>query len=139
MLTWLIAGTLILSAPAPKADRKPLVPEGRWTIESWEVDGVDQARRDLSAYVLCYTATSCTLERNGVEVATEAATYSNAGGVHQGDFRADERSGVKKAIWKLDGSTLTVCESAPRGDRPTDYTAAKGSKRSLWVLKRIKN
>jgi hypothetical protein len=54
------------------------------------------------------------------------------------DFTSDQWAGVKRAIWKLDGDTLTECESAPDGERPTDFTAPAGSGRTVWVLQRVK-
>jgi uncharacterized protein (TIGR03067 family) len=39
-------------------------------------------------------------------------------------------------IYKLDGDTLTICMAAPGQPRPKDWTAGKGSGRTLRVFKR---
>jgi uncharacterized protein (TIGR03067 family) len=138
MLTWVIAGSLVLAAPGLKEQPKPKAPVGRFTIERWEVDGVVMNRPDLANYVMRHEATSVTLELNGRDIKSEMVTFSHAAGVGQAEFRADESAPVKKAIWKFEGDTLTICESDAGGERPTEYTTARGSKRTLWVLKRIK-
>ncbi len=43
------------------------------------------------------------------------------------------------AIYKFDGDNrLTICAGPPRGTRPTEYTAEKGSEQLLLVLERAK-
>lgn len=41
-----------------------------------------------------------------------------------------------QAIYRLDGDTMTFCFTALDGDRPTEFTAEKGSGRTLLMLKR---
>jgi len=139
MLTWIIAGSLAIAAPGLKDPPKPKAPVGRFTIDRWEVDGVVVNRPDLASYVMRHEATSVTLELNGRDVKSETVTFSEAGGVGQADFRSEDGSPAKKAIWKLEGDTLTICESEAGGERPTDFSSGHGSKRTLWVLKRIKD
>jgi uncharacterized protein (TIGR03067 family) len=139
VFTWIIAGSLVVAAPALKEQPKPKAPVGRFMIVRWEVDGVVVNRPDLANYVMRHETSSVTLELNGRDVKSEMVTFSHAGGVGHADFRTDESSPVKKAIWKLEGDILTACESEPGGERPMDFTAPKGSKRTLWVLKRIKD
>jgi uncharacterized protein (TIGR03067 family) len=45
-----------------------------------------------------------------------------------------------QAIYKLDGDTLTICYQGyyDKGKRPTEFSAAKGSDRKIYVLKREK-
>ena len=140
MFAWLLASSLVFGAPALKDEGKsPKAPEGRWAVERMERDGQVWEGASLQGRVVIYTKTKCTLEINGAHYGTEAAEYRVARGVQQVDFSAEGLSGVKKGIWKVDGDTLTVCESEPGGERPSDFTAPAGSKRSLFVHKRIKD
>ena len=41
-------------------------------------------------------------------------------------------------IYELDGDTIRFCFAAPGGDRPSDFTAKEGSRRTLSVWKRDK-
>jgi uncharacterized protein (TIGR03067 family) len=41
-------------------------------------------------------------------------------------------------IYELDGDTVRFCFAAPGADRPTDFTAEEGSRRTLSVWKREK-
>jgi len=122
-----------LKDPPPQASA-----EGRWTVERYEKDGHVRDAASMAGYVQVHTKTASTLEYNGGEVGTEKVKYSEAGGVHQMDFTSDQWAGVKRGIWKVEGDTLTECESAVDGERPTDFTAPAGSGRSLWVLKRVR-
>ena len=134
---------LVLAVPAAAAPRlkdppaEPL-PVGRWTVERYECNGQVRDATAMAGYVMVHTKTESTLERFGQIVGTEQVTYREVGGVsRQMDFTSHQWAGVKRGIWKVEGDTLTECESAPDGDRPTDFTAPKGSGRSLWVLKRV--
>lgn len=125
-------------APRLKDPPAPAFPDGRWAVEGYECNGQVRDARGMAGYVIVHTRTATTLEHFGREVGTERVTWGEArAGAGQMDFTPDG-GGVKKGIWKLDGDTLTECESAPGGDRPTDYTAPKGSGRTVWVLRRIK-
>ena len=140
MLAWVMAGAMVLGAPALKdVPKPPKTPEGRWTVERWERDGQVWERNSLQGYVVIFTAKTCSTERNGVSLGTETTEFRETGGVKQVDFRGDGFAGVKKGIWKVDADTLTLCESEAGGERPTDYTAPTGSKRQLLILKRIKD
>jgi uncharacterized protein (TIGR03067 family) len=138
MFHLVMASALVVAAPGPKDPPKPApIPEGRWVVEQLEQDGRVRQGQSVAGFVLVYTRTACTLEHLGREIGSEPTEFREAAGVHQVDSRAND--GVKKGIWKVDGDTLTLCESAPGGDRPADYSAPAGSRRTLWVLKRIKD
>jgi uncharacterized protein (TIGR03067 family) len=139
MLACVIIGAMAIGAPGLKEERKPArIPEGRWAVERWVVDGIARAEGALRDYVVVYTTNTCSLERDGMNIGTETTEFREAGGVKQVDFSADDLPGAKRGIWKLDGDTVTVCESEAGGERPTDFTAPAGSKRTLIVLRRIK-
>jgi hypothetical protein len=44
---------------------------------------------------------------------------------------------VGRAIYKVDGDTLTVCMALP-GERPTEFAASSGSGLALLTFKRAK-
>jgi uncharacterized protein (TIGR03067 family) len=136
----LLALTLATTAAAPrlKDPPAPATADGRWTVERYEHDGQVRDAATMTGYVMVHTKTASTLELNGRVIGTERVSYSDAGGVHRMDFTSDQWAGVKRGIWKVEGDTLTECEAAVDGDRPTDFTAPRGSRRSLWVLKRVR-
>jgi uncharacterized protein (TIGR03067 family) len=144
MVRTVLAGALLGAAVAAGAPRLkdppgPPVPEGRFAVERYEHDGLIRDAAAMAGYVMVHTKATVTLELNGREVGTERVKWAEAGGVRQVDFTSDGWAGVKHGIWKQDGDTVTVCESAPDGPRPTEFTAPKGSGRSLWVLKSVKD
>lgn len=139
LMVALLGGTVAAGAPRLK-DRPepPEVPEGRWAVEKLEQNGFVRDAAAMAGHILVHTKTTSTLESFGRVVATEQIAFGRAGGVRHMDFTGELFVGVKRAIWKLEGDTLFICESAPDGERPTEYAAPRGSGRTLWVLKRIK-
>src|SRR5688500_8407462 len=105
-------------APRLKDPPGPAFPEGRWTVERYECNGQVRDAQAMAGYVIVNTRTTTTLELHGRKVGTELVNWGEArGGAGQVDFTSE--GGVKRGIWKLDGDTLTECESAVGGDRPT--------------------
>ena len=45
---------------------------------------------------------------------------------------------VVKAIWKLEGDTLTVCTAEPGKERPKEFKGAEGTGHTLLVFQRAK-
>jgi uncharacterized protein (TIGR03067 family) len=125
-----------VTAPQLKDPPAPSIPEGRWTVERYELNGNVRDAAAMAGYILIHTRTTATLELNGHDVGVERVSWGAPGQV---DFTSDRWAGVKRSIWKRDGDTLLLCESAPDGDRPTEFTAPVGSGRTLWVLKRVKD
>jgi uncharacterized protein (TIGR03067 family) len=48
------------------------------------------------------------------------------------------KGNASKAIYKIEGDTLTICIARPDFDRPDRFTTALGDGRTLYVLKRSK-
>jgi hypothetical protein len=146
MLTWTLVVAVAVGAPALKPGRSPSdAPAGDWVVESTECDGVPSVPTGTkSRYGVRIGAGRVTLLRLGPGGAADpgesqpAVFYAPAGGRKaEADVYPDDSKRLQKAIWKVDGDTLTVCEAAPGDDRPSEFTAPKGSRRTLWVAKRI--
>ena len=139
MLTWTLAGAILLGAPALKEVRKPAKPpEGEWTVERLECSG---SVTDESGYAdkptARVTATKSHLLFRGVEVfGPWGVSWFSVGGRLEADFETDNHKTVSKAIWRIEGGTLQICKSGPGEARPTEFTAPKGSGRTLWVYAR---
>jgi hypothetical protein len=132
MLIWVLAGGLIVGAPALKEVRRPTKPPvGMWTVRSMTRDGL-------------------TVEfRNGtVEIAERFIAFSHIGGVREDRaafFTADgapqvdigSPGQVTKGVWRVDGDELTICTAAEGAGRPDSLAAPKGSRRTLWALSRV--
>ena len=140
MFTWVIAGSLVVGAPALKDERKPVTPPaGEWVVERTESDGARVTFCTRMYYRFTRTERCLTYNMIRPAVVTQRAAYYDTGGRLEVDFPADP-DGLqpeRKGIWKVDGDTLTVCEGLTNGARPTDFTAPKGSGRTLTVLKRV--
>jgi hypothetical protein len=132
MLVWVLAGGLIVGAPALKEVRRPAKPPiGMWAVRLITRDGL-------------------TVEfRNGtVEIAERSITFSHIGGVREDRaefFTADGAARVDigspgqmtKGVWRVDGDELTICTAVEGAGRPDSLAAPKGSCHTLWVLSRV--
>ena len=142
MFAWVIAGSLVVGAPALKDGRKSVEPPaGEWLeVDSTNVlnDGRDSPRELRGSRIWQFTAdTRRVALSDGRAPVTQRAAYADNGGTLEAEFTVFGGQ-VVKAIWKVDGNTLTICEGPAGGARPTDFTAAKGSGRLLFVLNRIR-
>jgi uncharacterized protein (TIGR03067 family) len=140
MFTWAIVGTLIVGAPALKVERKPVrPPAGEWLVERMECEDLatDYSGTNFRVKaVFTPTQWKSLWDNSGREFATpEQAAWFDADGNLEAEFWTDDPTKAKKAIWKVEGDTLTICMTYDGDSRPTDYTAPKGSHRKLWVYK----
>ena len=84
------------------------------------------------------TADAITLLMGGYRSSSESATFFVPGrGKAEVDYYPDDPKKLRKGIWKLERDTLTICDAGRGVDRPTEFSAPEGSKRSLWVLRRV--
>jgi uncharacterized protein (TIGR03067 family) len=137
MLTWATAVALLLGAPALKDRREPAEPPvGEWSVERLEVNGhaIVKAPDGYTRLRITRTAIALVPFGSGEEVAFFAADRGHAAV----DYYPGDPKKLRKGIWKLDGDTLTICEAGRTADRPNEFTAPEGSKRAMWVLKRVK-
>jgi len=51
----------------------------------------------------------------------------------------DERELTARAIWKVEGDTLTICQGLCGAPRPNEFSWPRRSDRVLMVLKRVKS
>ena len=143
MFTWVVTASLIVGAPAPKDERKPAKPpDGEWWVEQMVVDGkVTGSKKDwppAGARSVRFTSTKMILLVGGVPLlgGGQPVAYYQNGTVLEMDISQDDPKTVWKGIWKVDGDVLQFCYGKPGAARPTDLTAANGSGRTLWTLKR---
>jgi hypothetical protein len=139
MVTWTLAASLLLGAPALKDVRKPTKPPaGKWAVERLEFDGSVIIKAQDRHCVHQFIPTGRWQTLNGLHSFDAAAFFEAAGGL-EADFNPDDPKKLRKAIWKVEGDTLSVCEARPGAARPTEYIAPQESRRSLWVLKRVED
>jgi uncharacterized protein (TIGR03067 family) len=138
VLTFLAFGLLVAGDEPKSKDAKKEAEKlrGTWTFSKMERDG-----RDL------------TDQFGGVEVVFEAEKFSSPG--IEAAFTLDPSKSPKamdisykegpaagqtiKAIYKLEGETLTICRAlAKADDRPKEFAAPAGSGRFLFQFKRNK-
>jgi len=133
----MLAAALLFGAPAPKDERKPAKePLGEWTIERLEFSGREI---ETSAYhSVSIAVDTVSLLMGGYRSSSESATFFVPDrGKAEVDYFPNDPKNLRKGIWNLDGDTLTICDAGRGVERPTEFTAPEGSKRSLWVLKRV--
>jgi uncharacterized protein (TIGR03067 family) len=137
MFTWAIVGTLIVCAPALKVERKSVKPPaGEWVLEWRECDGCvyDHSGR-VEKDTATFSPTQWKMLGSGkLQRSPERAAWFDTGGKLEAEFWTSDPAKARKAIWKVEGDTLTICV----GDdiRPTEYTAPKDSRRTVWVFRR---
>ena len=140
MFAWALAGTLVLGAPALKTDRKPAKPPaGEWTLvrlESGDIRADESSLPDQFTGRFTATRFQVTFTAHGHEFAGGRAAWFDAGGTLEVDFVRDDPHRAAKAVWKVEGETLTICEGPTGGPRPSDFTAPKDSGRTLWIFRR---
>jgi uncharacterized protein (TIGR03067 family) len=134
----ILAAALLLGAPAPKEERKPAdQPLGEWMIERLEFNG--RPIETKSYQTVSINADAVALLMGGhYRSSSEPAVFFEPGrGKAEVDYYPGDPKKLRKGIWRLEGDTLTICDAGRGVERPTEFTAPEGSKRSLWVLKRV--
>jgi len=140
VFTCAIAVSLIVGAPALKDRVEPdKPPAGEWKIEGAEFDGVVcRVLNTDHAWVNERSVEIGSRHRFGFLLQYSAVFY-RVNDEHRADltYVLQPDKPPERAIWKVEGDRLTICIGASGKPPPTDYTAAKGSGRALYVLRRV--
>jgi uncharacterized protein (TIGR03067 family) len=129
----------MVGAPRPKDARQPAdPPSGEWEVLKREDDGIvmyDYKERPTDR-TMRLESTKLVLVFAGKFPREQRAAYYRNGEALEIDLSPEDVKSVTRGIWKVDGGTLVLCLGAPGGERPTEFTAPAGSRRTLWTLKR---
>ena len=136
----LAGAALLLGAPALKdPPAKPPTIVGEWTVEASLLGGKDDGlmtRAPIDRIII--TSERWIVVRNGqVSAGSEIAVDLKQDPPHL-DIGVTEKGPGSKAVFKLDGDTLTVCYVSGGADRPTKVESPLNSNVRLMTLKRIK-
>jgi uncharacterized protein (TIGR03067 family) len=134
----LVGLALIAAAPALKDPPvKPATIEGDWTVRSSVVGGKSDGVMEKSPIdKIVITAEKWQVVRGGQPShGTNLFVDPKKDPPHM-DIGDGGKGTVCKAIYKLDGDTLTICYVLS-GERPTKIESPEGSQVRMMVLKRI--
>lgn len=134
-------------APAPVADPAANVEEvrilqGTWVATAVTIDGVKATDEEVAKVKLTMNLSGFRMDLP--MTTTKGAAWSiKADPLAKADwniwttlaFRVDDGSTIE-AIYELDGGTLEICMGQKDKPCPTDFTAKKGSGRTLLIMKR---
>jgi uncharacterized protein (TIGR03067 family) len=112
--TWVPAGAVFDGVDVPAE----LLKERLWVIAGDQLSEVNKGRRERRATLVIDAAK---------KPAALDVTY----------VEGDAKGQMGRAIYKLDGDTLTVCMALP-GDRPTEFASKSGGGLALMTFKRAK-
>jgi uncharacterized protein (TIGR03067 family) len=141
--TFLVGMALVVTAPGPKEAPKKEAPAivGSWTLEKAELGGMalplGAAGEQLS---LTFAEDGTIIARKNGKEEPGPSRFSHDPKKSPAEIDLTEaRPGAKemtvKAIYKIDGETLTIC-MAPMGERPTKFDS--GGMAIMMTFKRMK-
>jgi uncharacterized protein (TIGR03067 family) len=136
---WLFLGGGMLG----KAEDKDLAAlDGTWAIVSSTDNGVEVMPERLMGVEFVVKAGKVSARLDGKEVSTSTITIDASRTPKHLDLIYESgaaKGKTTKAIYKLDGDTLTWCEAPPGVDgRPTAFESKTGSGFTLFTLQRQK-
>jgi uncharacterized protein (TIGR03067 family) len=130
-LWWINVG---LAQDAVQKEQEKL--QGTWQVLRQEYDGDDENFQDNK---LVITADKITFkEKQGEKTWTYKLDPAKQPKTIDLTTEVKGKTIQWTGIYQLNGDTLRICASEKGKDRPTEFTCPKGSRLTLYVLKRVK-
>jgi uncharacterized protein (TIGR03067 family) len=140
----LVGLILTVGAPAKDAPKKETSIVGEWAGEKFVQGGKERPTPEGGVH-LTFTADGKFLVREGKREQAEQGTYKTDAKKDPAEIdilppAEKAERGSLRAIYKLDGDTLTLCFTTGKEDaeRPTKFESPEGSRIRLMTLKRVK-
>lgn len=143
MFAWLVAGSLVVGAPALKDRPAGQDLYGEWEFEATEEEGhVIPAEAPPARFRFNRNGTYQVF-RGGKEVAGRRSFQfdpkANPPTLDYNAPPAGPGSPVLRCIYRVDGDRLTVCRAGPDEARPTELAAPAGSGLLVVRMRRVKS
>jgi uncharacterized protein (TIGR03067 family) len=142
MFAMLVAGSLVVGAPAPKG--KPPVPDlyGEWEFEATEEEGKSMPAEAPPARFRFNRDGTYQVFRRGKEVAgPRGFRFDPKANPPTLDYNVPPggpADATLRCIYRVDGDRLTVCRAGPDQARPTELAAPVGSGLLVVRMRRVK-
>jgi hypothetical protein len=142
MNSLLLGLALTVGAPAIKEKEKPPAIAGEWEVKEFTTGGqppqITPPGRQPRRWVFRADGTRVVIFPDGREAAQ--GKYSIDSKASTMDFEQPLEAGgdIYPCRFKLDGDTLIVNVGWPEGGRPAGLESPRGSKCTLYVMKRVK-
>ena len=130
------------AADEPKDEAKKL--QGTWQVTKFIDHSEEPAEaKEIEHFTFEFKGDTLTVRKEKDDSGREMKYALDATKKPKGiDLKKDD-GGTSEGIYKLDGDELTICVVAGKrsdkaAERPAEFKASKGSKHSLFVLKKVK-
>lgn len=118
--------------------------KGYWRISGETKDGVETPKAKLIKTYLHFTDKVIAAYEDEDEKEIDIALFAvrpklNPKGIDISFIQGPNKGRTDQAIYRLEGKKMELCiQEDPKGDRPTDFAAPAGSKRTLLILERVR-
>jgi uncharacterized protein (TIGR03067 family) len=115
--------------------------QGEWSMVSGEIDGQAMPEEFLKGAQRVAKGDETTVTIGGMLFMNAKFSVDPAKKPKQIDYQMTggfTKGKTQLGIYELKGDTVKFCFARPGMDRPTDFTAKKGSGRTLSVWRRVK-